>query len=517
MLNEYERKRIRRAYYLEKKSIYRIAKDEDYSYPAIRKALFDPLPKPYHLSHPKPAPVFGPYQPRVEALLCQNEQMPRKQRYTAHKIFEILQAEGYQGSESHLRRYLTRRKQQEKGGQEVFLPLEFEPGQDAQVDWGEAVVLFDGHRQKVPFFLMRLCYSRRAFAMAFPSQAQECFLYAHLCAFKHFGGVPHRISYDNLGTAVKIEPIGKRGRPRQEVQAFVRFRSYYLFESHFCRPGLEGAHEKGGVENGIGYTRRQFMVPLPEATSFEDLNRQLLVRSLQEDDRRVARANQTIGEAWKQERAHLLPLPASDYECCEMTTVRVTPYSQATFKTNRYSLPVKAARKTVTLKAYPFTVEIWDGMERLSSHSRSYEREQDIFDPLHYLPLLERKPAAFDFAKPIKQWKADWPASYHQMLRLLRETWPDGRGIQEFVRVLTLHQRYPAPLVEQAVEQALAYGCVHLDGVVSCLQHLQASNADHPAPEQTAPLELALRPDLAAIGNQPVDLSRYEQLLKLSW
>jgi transposase len=148
------------------------------------------------------------------------------------------------------------------------------------VDWGEAIVLLGGQRHKVQFFLMRLCYSRRAFAMAFPSQAQECFLYAHLLAFTHFGGVPRRISYDNLGTAVKIEPTRKRGRPRHEVEAFVRFRSYYLFESHFCTPGLSGAHEKGGVEQGIGYTRRQFMVPLPDATSFADLNRQLLVRAL---------------------------------------------------------------------------------------------------------------------------------------------------------------------------------------------------------------------------------------------
>jgi len=516
MLNEYEREQIRRAYYLEKKSIYLIAKEVGYSHQAIEKALFDPLPKPYHLSRPKPAPVFGPYQPRVEALLSQNEHMPRKQRYTAHKIFEILREEGYQGCESGIRHYLAARKKQANHVQGVFLPLEFEPGQDAQVDWGEAIVLLSGQRQKVQFFLMRLCYSRRAFAMAFPSQAQECFLYAHLCAFKHFGGVPHRITYDNLGTAVKIEHTKKRGRPRQEVQAFVRFRSYHLFESHFCTPGLDGAHEKGGVEAGIGYTRRQFMVPLPEATSFEDLNRQLLARALEEDGRRVARERQAIGEAWEQERDHLLPLPASDYECCEMATVHVTPYSQATFKTNRYSLPVDRACREVTVKAYPFTIKIWDGTELVASHQRSYEREQDLFNPLHYLPLLELKPAAFDFAKPMRQWKADWPASYHQMLRVLRETWPGGRGIQEFIRILRLHQHYPALLVEQAIEQALIYGCVHLDGVLSCLRGLSETTDPLP-PDQVESMALSLRPDLAAIGNQPVDLSRYEQLLKLSW
>src|SRR5256885_2824800 len=148
-----------------------------------------------------------------------------------------------------------------------------------------------------------------------------------------------------------------------------------------------------------------------------------------------------------------------------MVTVRLTPYSQATYETNRYSVPVNRARREVTLKAYPFHVEIWDGMVLLAHHPRSYEREHDLFDPLHYLPLLEQRPGAFDYAKPLKQWRKGWPASYHRMLTNLREKWPEGRGVQEFIRILQLHQDHPVHLVEQAVEQALAFGCVHLDGV----------------------------------------------------
>jgi transposase len=517
MLNEYDRERIRRAFHLEHKSMYRIAQEEGYSHHTIEKALSDAPPKPHRRTCQRSSPVFGPYQPRVEALLHEGEQMPRKQRYTAHKIFEILREEGYQGSESRVRQYLSERKKAHQAPK-VFLPLEFDPGQDAQVDWGEAVAMIAGQRQTIQFFLMRLCYSRRAFAVAFPSQAQECFLSAHVCAFNHFGGVPHRISYDNLGTAVKItlDGTGKRGRPRQEVQAFVSFRSYYLFESHFCTPGLDGAHEKGGVESGIGYTRRQFMVPIPEATSFEDLNRQLLARAFKEDSRRVARQQQTIGEAWEEERASLLPLPPPDYECCAMATVRITPYSQVQFETNRYSVPADRARRTVTLKAYPFHVEIWDGIEKLSSHPRCYEREQDVFNPLHYLPLLEQRPNAFDFAKPIRRWREDWPPSYNVMLRKLREIWPDGRGVRDFIPILQLHQQYPAQLVEQAIEQALSYGCVHLDGVSSCLHQLR-SEAAGSGSAQDGNLKPSSHLDLEAASSYPVDLSRYEQLLKLSW
>jgi transposase len=515
MLSETDRERIRRAFHLEHKSIRQLAKEEGCSRDTIRGAISnDPL-KPYQSTRKRPAPVFGPYQLRVEALLHQNERLPRKQRYTAHRIFEVLREEGYQGCESTVRHYISARKIASHTP-DVFLPLEFEPGQDAQVDWGEATAIIAGHREKVQLFIMRLCFSRRTFAMTFPTQEQESFLWAHLQAFKHLGGVPHRISYDNLGTAVKLafEKTGKAGRPRHEVRAFVAFRSHYLFESHFCTPGQ--GHEKGQVEHGVGYTRRNAMVPLPEAASFEDLNQKLLERCLQEDTRRVAREPETIGAAWEQERPLLLPLPPSDYECCEMKTVRLTPYSQATYNTNRYSVPTDRARRTVTLKAHPFQIEIWDDRQLLATHPRCYGHEQDIFDPLHYLSLLEQRPGAFDYAKPLKQWRAGWPPCYHQLLANLREKWPEGRGVQEFIRILQLHQHYDAALVEQAIGQALSYGCAHLDGVQYCL-HQSIAAADPPEQVAAGRLDLTDRPDLDAIGNQPIDLSRYEQLLKLSW
>ena len=515
MISETDRERIRRGYHLEHKSIRQLAKEEGRSRDTIRSALALDPPTPYHLSQPKPAPVMDSYRSRIEGLFRQNEQLPLKQRYTARRIFEVIRDEGYQGSESNVRHVVACLKKA-KDIPEVFVPLEFDPGQDAQVDWGEAWAEVASRRQKVQLFIMRLCYSHRTFAMVFPTQRQESFFWGHVQAFHHFGGVPHRISYDNLGTAVKLvyDTTGKAGRSRRETKAFVAFRSHYLFSSHFCTVG-EG-HEKGQVEHGVGYTRRNAMVPLPQATSFEDLNRQLLQRSLKEDHRRVSRETQTIGEAWQHEQPSLLALPLTDYECCEMKVVHLTPYSQATYETNRYSVPVSRARREVTLKAYPFHVEIWDGMVLLAHHPRSYEREHDLFDPLHYLPLLEQRPGAFDYAKPLKQWRKGWPASYHQMLAHLRKTWPDGRGVQEFVRILQLHQTYPVAQMEQAIEQALNLGCCHLDGVRYCLSQITGT----PLPKPGMPLQnldLSHRPDLDAVGKQPIDLTRYEQLLKQSW
>lgn len=131
-----------------------------------------------------------------------------------------------------------------------------------------------------------------------------------------------------------------------------------------------------------------------------------------------------------------------------------------------------------------------------------------MFDPLHYLLLLERRPGALEYAKPLRQWREQWPESYHQLLRRLREQWPEGRGVKEFIQVLRLHQQHPAPVIEQAVQQALAYGCVHFDGVMHCLQHLGE-------PQQSVVLlDLSDRPHLAEVGSQPIDLRSYDQLLE---
>ncbi len=515
-MNEEDRERIRRSYYVEEQSIHQIARAEGRNRITIRNALSNDAQPFKATRRQKHMPVFGPYKDRVEAILQENAKLPRKQRYTAHRIFEVIAAEGYEGGESTVRLYVGRYKQATRAP-DVFLPLEFDPGQDAQIDWGEAVAIIDGQRQKVQLFIMRLCFSRRTFAMVFPTQRQESFFDGHVKAFEHFGGVPHRLSYDNLGTAVKIvfEHSGKAGRPRKEVRAFVSFRSHYLFESHFCTPGQ--GHEKGQVEHGVGYSRRNFLVPIPEAASYQELNKQLLDRCLQEDLRQVARTQMTIGQAWEQEHEQFLPIPRSPYECCVMTTVRLTPYSQGTFETNRYSVPVKRARREVTLKAYPFTIEIWDGVELLASHPRCYGRYQDILDPLHYLPLLEQRPGAFDFSKPMRQWKRTWPAAYDEMLADLRQKWPNGRGVQEFVKILELHQTYSTEVMRQAIEQALQLRCVHFDGVVYCI-HETLGKDRTPSADPPQNLDLSHRPDLDAVGkNQRVNLAQYDQLLKQSW
>jgi transposase len=501
MISVERREQIRRAYFVENKTMRTIAKELHCSRDTVKKAIASPEGESYTLTKERPAPVLGPYKARIDELLTESERMPRKQRYTGHKIYEIITADGYTGSESGVRRYIGQRRR-EKRRPKVYLPLEFDPGSDAQGDWGEAVAIIAGKQVTVQVFTMRLNYSRKLFVRAYPTQKQECFLDAHVQAFHYFGGVPHRISYDNLKTAV-VRVL--EGRNRQEQRTFVVFRSYYLFESHFCTPGK--GNEKGGVESGVGYGRRNFMVPIPRVDSFAALNDLLLARCQADDRRTVDGQERTIGQMWAEERPHLRSLPERDYDGCVVRSVTLNGYSQVAFETNRYSVPADKARKNLVLKAYPFRVDILDQKEVIASHARCYGRKQDVLEPLHYLPLLEERPGAFDHAKPIRRWRKTWPAVYETLLSRLREQWPDGRGVREFVRILNLHGQHPAERIQQAVEQALAHGCPHADGVTLCLHQLT-----EPEPIILS-LDLSSHPELLTVATEAPNLACYDQLL----
>lgn len=494
---------IRRAYYVEGKSMRQIEREYHHSYRTIKKALERAEADSYRLKEPREAPVLGPYQAQIKELLAQNDKLPGKHRLTGHGIYKQVWEAGYRGSESGVLHYLWQLRKA-KRQVKVFVPLEFEPGQDGQVDWGEATVILAGEQVTVQLFILRLCYCRKLFVMAFPSQKQECFLAGHVAAFHFFGGLPRRLTYDNLKTAVKKIFMGSE---RQEQESFIVFRSHYLFESHYCTPGA--GHEKGRVEDGVGYVRRNFMTPLLQAVDFADLNEQLRQRCLEDDQRRVDRQPHTIAEAWQKERSHLRPLPARDLECCRETTARLNGYSQVEVETNRYSVPTDRAAADLRVKLYPFEVRIYrlDEKEPLAVHARCYGQQQDIVDPLHYLPLLVQRPGAFHHAKPLRQWRATWPAVYDRLLTELQQRQPDGAGLRQFIRVLQLHQHYPADLIEQAVTQALAYHCPHADGVELCLRQLV-----QPEPVPVS-LDVSHLPRLQTVGQQPLALSRYNQLL----
>jgi transposase len=501
-VEEYET--IRRAYFLEGKSIREISRQLKHGRTLVRKAITHAEPPGYRLRKHRPAPMLGPYQKRIETLIEESDQMPRKQRYTANKIYQIIRAEGYVGSAGSVHNYVSRQRKKRKRKQ-LYLPLEFDMGQDAQVDWGVGIVEMAGERVKVQMFVMRLNYSRARFVMAFPFQKQEAFFEGHIQAFRFFAGVPRRITYDNLKTAVfRI----LEGHHREEQQAFKGFRSYYLFESHYCTPGQ--AHEKGGVENDVGYVQRNFLAPMPRVDSFKELNVYLHSQCQQDLERHIRSHQRTVQQLLKAEKKHLIPMPESDYQACRTHLVKVNPYSQVVFETNRYSVPTNIREKQLVLRAYPFRIEILAMDAIVATHPRSFDRQQDVIEPLHYVALLVQRPGAFEHALPVRRWRRYWPAEFDELLEGLRQRWPDGRGVREFLTIMQLHQEHSQELVHKAVKMALELGAAHLDGVQLCLHQLQ-----HPD-LSAAELDLSNHPELVNVGTQPVNLAQYDHLLGVS-
>jgi transposase len=498
-VDDYEQ--IRRAYFLDGLSIREIAQNLHHSRRLIRKAIGQAEPDRYRLTQPRLAPMLAPYKQKIEDLLNESDRLPRKQRYTAHKIYLLVREVGYQGSEGGVHNYVCQRRKLRKKRQ-AYLPLEFDPGQDAQTDWAEALVEMAGKRITVQLFILRLNYSKARFVMAFPFQKQEAFFEGHIQAFHFFGGVPRRITYDNLKIAVYRV---LEGHIRKEQDALKAFRSHYLFESHYCNVGQ--GHEKGGVESDAGYVQRNFCSPIPQVADFAELNAHLRHACLDDLHRRVRGQQAPVFELWQAEKPMLLPLHGPDYLACTTHVVKVNPYCLVVFETNRYSVPAAYVGRQLVLRAYPFRIEVLSLEAIVATHPRSFERERDILDPLHYLDLLEQRPAAFEHALPLRQWRKTWPADYERLLEALLKRSPGGEGVREFLAILKLHQVYPADQVADAIRSALELGAAHLDGVQLCLRENQ--------PEQVSPsLQIWLpRAELAEIGCQPVDLEQYNRLL----
>ena len=513
MLTVDEIEQIRRAYYCEKQSVRAIAREQHHHRRVVREAIAGTAtpPRHYRQRSPRPRPMVDGVRPLIDAWLEADQDAPPKQRHTAKRIFDRLVDEyGYEGKERAVREYVHDWKQAHRSDAIGYLPLAYAPGAEGQCDWGEGQVRVAGVEYTAQLFFLRLAYSLKPFVCAFPTARQECFFTGHEAAFQLFGGVPRRITYDNLTTAVQKVLVG---RNRTEQEAFVAFRGHHLFESFFCLPGKDGAHEKSLVETLVGYVRRNFLVPIPDVPSWEALNQELLRRCMAEDARTVVGRAVAIGAAWEEERPLLLPRQPHPYPCCRTVPVRGTRLGLVTFERNRYSVPSRYAGERLLLRAYPWQVEITTGTTVVARHVRLYGKDGEQLDPLHYLSVLERKPGtppkawvSFEHARPIQQWAKTWPPIYQQYLDALRAARAEG-ATREFVRILQLHARFPAATIATALERALTLRCWSADGV----EHLVRQEGV-PSQPSTAldPVVLARLPEV----DIPLpDLHCFDQLL----
>lgn len=344
---------------------------------------------------PRGRPKLGPFLGVIEAMLDSDRQAPRKQRHTAKRIFERLRDEhGYRGCVSQVRAYVAQARNLR---QAAFVPLQFGPG-EAQVDWGEAWVLdADGAERKAHLFVMTFPFSDARFVAAFPRESLEFFLEGHVRGFRFFGGVPRRIVYDNLRSAVA--KVG-RGHRRQLSPAFESFAARHLFTPAFCN--VAQGHEKGHVENGVGWARRNLFVPRPQLADWGAFNAQLAERCAGQWPQRLRGHEQTIGERLDEDRAQLLPIPALDPRATARPQT-VSSLCLARFDTNDYSVPCRYAHHRVTVAADVARVRIFHQERCIAEHARCHAREQAVYEPWHYLALIERRPLALDYGAPMKR------------------------------------------------------------------------------------------------------------------
>jgi transposase len=453
---------IRREHLIKGKSIRQIARELNHSRKTIRKALMDPGIPVYTRKEPVVKPVMGPYLSIIKQWLEEDRRRPVKQRHTAKRIHDRLKEEyGFPGGERTVRREVSILRQKVP---DSHVPQTYQPGDGATFDFGEAQVIVDGQERTVHLACMRLDYSSKFFVFALPTERREGLFESHIDAFQYLDGVPERIRYDNMKQAV-----GKilKGKNRQEQSLWVAFRSHFLFEADYCAPGK--GQEKGGVENLVGYVRRNFFVPMPEVADFAELN-VYLSGCCERDARGRKRWGKTVHELWLEEKEKLRPLPQKMPEACVPVAAKVNRRQMVRFASNWYSVPPQYVGKTVTVKAFVFQVMIALAEKVIAVHARSYERDEEILDPHHYLPVLLRKPGAFERATPIIAWPL--PPAYDAYRRRLKERHEGSRGIKEYIRVLMLLKDHPMDEVTTAVEKALSCGISSYDGVINLLDQM---------------------------------------------
>ena len=412
------------------------------------------LPPGYTRTMPVVKPKLGALLPVIDAILEADRSAPVKQRHTAKRIFERLRDEhGFAGGYTVVKDYVRVSRAR---GRETFVPLAHPPGH-AQVDFGEAVGVIGGVRQKIHFFCMDLPQSDACFVKAYPRETTEAFLDGHVASFAFIGGVPLSILYDNLKIAVaKICGDGKRERTR----AFTELVSHYLFADRFGRPGK--GNDKGKVEGLVKYARANFMTPIPIAASYDDLNAMLAECCCRRQSERAGRHAETIGERLVADLAALRDLPVVPLEPCEKRVGRVSSTALVRYRCNDYSVPTAYGFQDVVVKGFVDEVVILCAGTVIARHPRSYGEGEFVANPLHYLALIETKPNALDQAAALQGWALP---EIFQHLRHLLEACMGNRGKREFIQVLRLLEAMPQEIVATAVTEAIRLGAIGFDAV----------------------------------------------------
>lgn len=464
--------RIRRDARVKGWSIRTLAREHHVSRRTVRQALAAAEP-PARRIPVRTAPKLDRIRAVIDQMLTADLDAPRKQRHTAQRIFDRLVDE-HQAviSYSTVRQYVKARRAQiaiEAGRApvEVFVPQEHAPGAEAEVDFGDVWVDVAGVRTRCYMFAYRLSHSGKAVHRVYPTCAQEAFLEGHIEAFNALGGVPTKhIRYDNLTSAV-TKVIYGGGRQRVENERWVLFKSHYGFDSFFCIPGIEGAHEKGGVEGEVGRFRRNFLTPVPAVDSLVELNDRIRVWDEAEDRRRISQRLRTVGQDFAVEHPLLAPLPVEDFDPGLILTPRVDRSSLVTVRSAKYSVPVRFINRKVRVSLRATEVRIFDGGTLIAKHPRTVARGGQCVQLDHYLEALRIKPGALPGSTALAQARESgaFTPAHDAFWAAARKTDGDAEATRELIDVLLLHRSMDAGDVIEGINAALRIGAVSADVV----------------------------------------------------
>jgi transposase len=441
-------------------------------------------------------PALGEYIGALESLLEANALLAPKKRRTLLSLYEELQGRGYQGSYSAVRRYASKWLGAQARLSEVYVPLCFGKGEAFQFDWSEEEVEIGGIVQRAGVAQFRLCHSRMSFLAVYPLERMEMLLDAHVQAHDFFGGLCGRGIYDNLKSVVTRIGVGKE---RDFNARFLECSSHYLFEIEACTP--KAGWEKGQVERQVQSMRKRIFIPRLSFSSFEELNAHLRERVIAhaKTTQHTEIHEKSIYAVFEEEREFLVTT-ALPFDACLKQEVRVSPQCLVAFDRNRYSVPCAYANKNVQRRVYANHIRFYADGQLIAEHKRVFGRDKTVCDPLHYLPLLERKPGALRNGRPFREWKL--PPGLHA----LREALEDVRGgDRQLAGVLSAIPHYGEEAVNVACELALEVGLTSKDAVLNILSR---------ATEESPARDIAPPERLRLLHPPEADCAGYERLLE---